>query len=68
MSVTHSRMDELDPTEKRGEVGVLLRHARFVGPNSLMEPRLQVHVVGNAPGQLLRRVHMRVDEPYNPPP
>lgn len=39
----------------------------LVGPDPPVQPRHQVDVVGDSPRQLLRRVHVRVDEPYQTP-
>ena len=61
--IAHSRSNELDPTQERGDIRILLRHARFVRPYPLVQPRHQVHVIRDPPRQLLRRVHVCIYEP-----
>jgi hypothetical protein len=61
--LAHPGSNELDAAEEGGGVGVLLRHVGLVWPDPPVQPRHQVDVVGDPPRQLLRRVHVRVDEP-----
>ena len=60
-------MDELDAAEQGGQVGVLVRHVGLIRPDAPVQPREQVHIVRDAARQLLRRVHMRVDQAFKNP-
>ena len=61
---SHPTSDLLQSAEEGGDVAVLLGQGRLVGPDPLMEPRQQIHVVGNASTQLLRGVAVGVDETW----
>lgn len=57
-------MDELDATQKRGHVGVVLGHVRLVGPDPVVQPGEELDVIRDSPRQLLRRVDVRVDKAW----
>lgn len=55
-------MNELDAAEQSGHVGILVRHGRLIWPNAAVQPGEQIHIVRDAARQLLRCVHVRVDQ------
>lgn len=56
-------MNEFNTTKQSGNVGIFLSHVGFVGPNTMVQPSHQIHIVGYAPRKLLRSVDMRVNKP-----
>ncbi len=59
----HARLDLLRRTEQGGNIGILFRHTALIGPDPVMQPGQQVHIIRQPSCQLLGRMDMRIDQP-----
>ena len=57
-----ARLDLLGAAQQGGNIAVLLGHIALIGPDAVMQPGEQVHVVAQAAAQLLTGVHVGVDQ------
>ena len=59
----HSGPDLLQTAHQRGYIGILLGHIALEGPHPLVQPGHKIHIIPDAPADLLGRMYMRVYKP-----
>lgn len=62
--ISYAGVNELNAAEQRRDVRVLLGHVGLVGPDAVVQPRQEIHIIGDPATELLRRVDVCIYQPW----